>query len=94
MVEPQRIFGTVIKLFVLSVVVGWIISVLDLSLEGFFGHLADAFGTAVDWVRWILGWTLPYAAIGALIVVPVWLISVLLRVTRRRTPPPEEPPPA
>ena len=93
-VEPQRIFGTIAKLFVLSVVVGWIISVLDLSFEGFFEHLADAFGNVVDWVRWILGWTLPYAAIGALVVVPLWLISVVLRLTRRRTPPPEEPPPA
>jgi hypothetical protein len=91
-VEPQRIFGTVAKLFVLSVVVGWVISVLDLSLEGFFEHLADAFGGVVDWVRWILGWTLPYAAIGALVVVPLWLVSVLLRVTRKRSPPPEEPP--
>lgn len=91
-VEPQRIFGTVVKLFVLSVVVGWVISVLDLSLEGFFQHLADAFGSVVDWARWILGWTLPYAAIGALVVVPLWLISMLLRLTRRRAPPPEEPP--
>jgi hypothetical protein len=91
-VEPQRILGTVVKLFVLSVVVGWVISVLDLSLEGFFEHLADAFGSVVDWARWILGWTLPYAAIGALVVVPLWLISMLLRLTRRRAPPPEEPP--
>ena len=91
-VEPQRIFGTVAKLFLLSVVVGWVISVLDLSLEGFFEHLADAFGSVVDWVRWILGWTLPYAAIGALVVVPLWLVSVLLRMTRKRSPPPEEPP--
>jgi Na+/H+-dicarboxylate symporter len=91
-VEPQRIFGTVVKLFVLSVVVGWVISVLDLSLEGFFEHLADAFGSVVDWMRWILGWTLPYAAIGALVVVPLWAISLLLRLTRRRGPPPEEPP--
>jgi len=53
-VEPQRIFGTIVKLFVLSVVVGWVISVLDLSLEGFFEHLADAFGSVVDWARWTL----------------------------------------
>jgi hypothetical protein len=93
MLEPQRIFGTLAKLFVLSVVVGWVISILDLSLEGFFEHLADAFGSVVDWVRWILGWTLPYAAIGALVVVPLWLVSVLLRLSRRRASPPDEPPP-
>ena len=90
---PPRIIATIVKLFVLSVVVGWIISVLDLSLEGFFEHLADAFGTVVDWMRWLLDWTLPYAAIGALVVVPLWLVSVLLRLARRRRGPEEPPPP-
>ncbi len=88
---PGRVLATVVKLFVLSVVVGWAISVLDLSLEGFFGHLADAFGTVVDWIGWIIGWTLPYAAIGAIVVVPLWLISALLRLTRGRGRPPREP---
>ena len=46
--EPQRILGTVVKLFVLSVVVGWVISVLDLSLEGFFEPLADALTSLVE----------------------------------------------
>jgi hypothetical protein len=36
---------------------------------------------------------LPYAAIGALVVVPLWLVSVLLRLSRRRASPPDEPPP-
>ncbi len=90
---PQRILATVAKLFILSVVVGWVISVLDLSLEGFFRHLAEAFGVVVDWIRWIIGWTLPYAALGALVVVPLWLVSVLLRLTRTRRNHPEEPPP-
>lgn len=90
---PRRILAIVAKLFILSVVVGWVISVLDLSLEGFFGHLAEAFGAVVDWVRWIIGWTLPYAAVGALVVIPLWLVSVLLRLTRGRRGRPEEPPP-
>ena len=93
MAAPPRILATIVKLFVLSVVVGWVISVLDLSLEGFFEHLADAFATAVDWRRWSRGWTLPYAAIGALVVVPLWLVSVLLRLARRRGHGPDEPPP-
>ena len=90
---PQRLFGTIAKLFLLSVVVGWIISVLDLSFSGFFEHLADAFGTVVEWARWLIGWTLPYAAIGAIVVVPFWLVSQLLKLNRRRGPGPGEPPP-
>src|SRR5262245_39594159 len=89
---PQRLLATVVKLFLLSVVVGWLISVLDITIEGFFGHLADAFGTLVDWMRWFLSWTLPYAAVGAVIVVPLWLISMLLRLGRRHDRGSEEPP--
>lgn len=90
---PQRLIVTVVKLFVLSVAAGWIISFLDLSIEGFFKHVADVFLTGVDWILWILGWTLPYAALGALVVVPLWLVSMLLRLGRRRGRGPKEPPP-
>jgi hypothetical protein len=92
METPQRLIATVLKLFLLSVVVGWLISVLNITIEGFFGHIADAFGTLVDWTRWFLSWTLPYAAVGAVIVVPLWVISVLLRLGRRQNRGPEEPP--
>ena len=90
---PQRLIVTVVKLFVLSVVVGWVVSILDLSIEGFLNHITGAILTVIDWIRWILGWTLPYAAIGALVVVPLWLLSLLLRLFRRRGRRANEPPP-
>ncbi len=93
MKAPQHMIVTVAKLFVLSVAVGWVISILDLSIEGFFKHISEAFLTVLDWIRWVLGWTLPYAAIGALVVVPLWLLSMLLRLFRRRDGAPKEPPP-
>jgi len=83
---PPRVVSTVIKLFLLSVVVGWIISVLDLSIQGFFSHLARAFDTVYSWARWLVEWTLPYASVGAVVVVPLWLASVLIRLARRRGP--------
>jgi hypothetical protein len=89
---PQRLVATVVKLFLLSVVVGWLISVLNITIEGFFGHIVDAFGRVVEWTSWFVSWTLPYAAVGAVIVVPLWLISVLLRSGRRHNRGPEEPP--
>ena len=89
---PQRLIGTVVKLFLLSVVFGWLISVLNITIEGFFGHIVDAFGRVVEWTSWFVSWTLPYAAVGAVIVVPLWLISVLLRLGRRHNRGPEEPP--
>src|SRR5215475_5773775 len=83
---PPRVVATVIRLFLLSVVVGWIISVLDLSIQGFFSHLARAFDTVCSWARWLVEWTLPYASVGAVVVVPLWLASVLIRLARRRGP--------
>jgi hypothetical protein len=35
METPQRLIATVLKLFLLSVVVGWLISVLNTTIEGF-----------------------------------------------------------
>jgi hypothetical protein len=50
-------------------VVGWLISVLNITIEGFFGHIVDAFGRVVEWTSWFVSWTLAYAAVGAVIVV-------------------------
>jgi hypothetical protein len=90
LVIPPRIAATVLKLFLLSVLVGWIISVLDLSIQGFFSHLARAFETVYGWVGWLVGWTLPYATVGAVVVVPLWLASLLVKVARRRGPGPDD----
>ncbi len=81
--KPRDIAGTVVKLFIASVLVGLFLSVFDIDPVAAFGRLGNAaeriFGVAVDAVQWAV----PFALAGAVIVVPVWLVGKLLRARRK-----------
>lgn len=76
--------GTIVRLLILSFVVGFILNVLDLDpgslLRGIGGTVESVFTTVVDAVRWAV----PHVLIGAIVVVPVWLVVYLLRYARGR----------
>lgn len=81
---PRSIGGTLLRLFVLSLVVGIVLSVFDVDPEGLLGAIG---GTAESIFRVLvdaLEWAVPYVLIGAVMVVPIWLILTVLRVARRR----------
>ena len=80
---PRDIAGTIIKLFIASVLVGLFLSIFNIDPVETFGRLGDAaeriFSVGVGAVQWAV----PFALAGAIIVLPVWLISKLLRSRRR-----------
>ena len=81
---PRNIGGTLLKLFILSLVVGIVLSVFDIDPENLLGAIGGTvesiFRVTVD----ALEWAVPFVLIGAVVVVPIWLISTLLRLARRR----------
>lgn len=73
-----------IRLLVLSLIVGIILSALGINPANFFSslnvlarHIYDMGFGAVEWV-------LRYVVIGAMVVVPIWLVAQVL--TRMRKP--------
>lgn len=79
-----KITVTVVKLFLLSVMVGWIVRVLDLSISGFIENFGGIVAGVYRSLAELVGWTIPYALVGAIIVVPLWLMGVGLRALKRR----------
>ncbi len=82
---PRITAGTVVKLVIASLCVGLILAWLDtdpLQLLGWArGKLESLLGDAADWVQW----SLKYVFIGAVIVVPIWLINYLWRAARGKS---------
>lgn len=78
-----RILPTLIKLFLLCLVVGLLLSVFGITpqnlLQNFWGTVKDTWRIILDFFRW--GWH--YVALGAIIVIPIWLIAVVLGRLKR-----------
>tara|TARA_R110001606_G_scaffold338033_1_gene486101 strand:- start:944 stop:1198 length:255 start_codon:yes stop_codon:yes gene_type:complete len=80
----RNITSAVVKIFVLSFVVGVILSVFDIRPETL---LADFGDTAVRIFKLVVSaveWSVPYVLVGAVVVVPVWLVLTLLQAVRSR----------
>ncbi len=81
--DMERIFGgnpwaVLARLVLLSIVVGIVLSALGLSPGELFRRLdfviARLYDMGFRWVEWLFG----YFLIGAVIVVPIWLVARLL----------------
>ena len=79
---PRITSGTIVKLIVASLCVGLILAYLDMDpldvLHWARDRVTAMLGDAADWVQWAI----KYVFIGAVIVVPIWLINYLWRAAR------------
>jgi Family of unknown function (DUF6460) len=70
--------ATILRLVLLSVVVGVVMSALQIRPTDIFSHLKHV----VEWIRSMgfgaVEWAVQYFLLGAIIVVPIWLISKLI----------------
>jgi hypothetical protein len=75
----ERLFGgnpigVILRLVILSVVVGIIMAALDIRPDNIFYHLQILARRIYDLGFGIFEWMFQYLLLGAVIVVPIWLI--------------------
>lgn len=85
-------FGTLLRLLFASLVVGLVLAWLDVEPGSLLARAREAFLQAIEVVRGLLGSLIDsggdlvgYVLMGAVIVIPVWLLSLLWRAFRRRS---------
>lgn len=74
---------TILKLLVLSLLVGLGLHWLDLTPLDLIENLGESARRFFEWLRGFLGWAVDYVLVGAMIVVPLWLIMLLVNRFRR-----------
>jgi hypothetical protein len=76
------IFGVVIRLAVLSIVVGMVLTALHITPESFVRRMIEllqaVYNLGLDAVRSVF----EYFVVGAVVVVPIWLIARILKTAR------------
>lgn len=77
-------FNTILRILVASLLVGMAMAFFQVQpkdvLHWATGGIGEALANAQAWI----GWTVKYVLLGAVIVVPIWLLWYLLQFLRRR----------
>lgn len=78
-------WGVVLRLVLLSIVVGIALSALGITPENVFYRLQVLFRNLYDMGFGAVEWVFKYFLIGAVVVFPIWLIARLLGAFGRRS---------
>jgi hypothetical protein len=81
---PRNLGGTLLKLFILSLIVGIVLSVFNIDPEKLLGSTGGTVESIFNMLVDALEWAVPFVLIGAVVVIPIWLILAALRMARRR----------
>lgn len=83
MAETRKVSRTVVRLVIASLIVGLVLSLFSISpqelMRNFGATVVEIFNLLVG----MLEWAVPYILIGAIVVVPIWLVRVAWRYTRK-----------
>jgi hypothetical protein len=81
---PRRIGGAVLKIVLWSLVAGLVLSLFDLTPQAILAKLGSTAEAAFDLAVSAVEWSVPYVLLGALIVVPIWLLLAGWRALKGR----------
>lgn len=81
---PPVTLRTVLHVLLASLVVGMVMAYFEVQprdiLRWITGNVDEALANAQAWITWAI----KYILLGAVVVVPLWLLGYLLRLLRRR----------
>ena len=76
--------AVLLRLALMSVVVGVVLSALGINLRNFFDRINMLLRNIYDLGFSTIDWALQYLLIGAIVVVPIWLFSRLVAMGRNK----------
>jgi hypothetical protein len=81
------VLGVIVRLALLSILVGVVLSALGITFDNFFYQINLLFRRIYDLGFDVFEWAFKYLLLGAMIVVPIWFIARLVKVAGRSKDP-------
>lgn len=78
-------FGVLLRLALISIVVGIVMKALGIDLSNFFQRINELLRNIYDLGFGAVEWVLEYMLLGALVVVPIWLIARVTSASRSKS---------
>ncbi len=81
---PPKVRETIIKLVVASLIVGLFLGFFDINPRALLADFGDTVLEIFSVVASVIEWAVKYLLLGAVVVVPIWLIFFLIGRMRTR----------
>jgi len=76
-----------IRVAVLCVLAGFVLAAFHVNPRrlwvDFFGTIAESWGRFIDFLTHSVGWAIEYFLLGAVLVIPIWIVFRVLGALRR-----------
>ena len=83
-IDVRKFIGTAVNLLVICLLVGWVLSVIEIDALGFIRFLSHSVRNAGELAADGVRWAVPYILLGAVIVVPFYVLKFGLDLLKRR----------
>jgi hypothetical protein len=77
--------GVILRLALISIAVGIVMKALGIDLSNFFQRINELLRNLYDLGFGAIEWVLEYMLLGALVVIPIWLIARMVGAARSKT---------
>jgi hypothetical protein len=79
-----RLVATLVKVAVASLIVGTILAHFGITADQILRDIGLTPERLMDWLRQGFAWALPNLILGAMIIVPIWLVVAIFRPPGQR----------
>jgi Na+/H+-dicarboxylate symporter len=76
--------GVILRLALISIVVGIVMKALGIDLRNFFQRINELLRNLYDLGFGAIEWVIEYMLLGALVVIPIWLIARVVGASRSK----------
>ncbi|WP_297736532.1 DUF6460 domain-containing protein [uncultured Maricaulis sp.] len=78
----------IIRVIVLCVLAGFVLAAFHVNPRrlwvDFFGTIAESWGRFIEFLTHSVGWAIEYFLLGAVLVIPIWIVFRVLGALRNR----------
>ena len=82
--DRSTIISTIVKIVVVSLLVGWGLTVFDVTPQKLMANLGGTVQDIFEIMVSMFSWAVPYILLGAVVVVPIWIVIKLWAFAKAR----------
>jgi len=84
-INSNTIVSTIVKILIVSLLVGFALTLFDITPKQLLANLGGTVQSIFEVGVSMVEWAVPYILLGAVVVVPIWIVVKLWGVVKNRS---------